>query len=111
LIVQDIADNKSIQRRTVPYSDEGPGAPPQYLTKDLLKLINKHTPHSRYCVVGESPIPLTLPHFSVLTKCDIYNIMIIGITMEDLYPEEDWNFVFGEGKYTTNIINCHYLIV
>jgi len=46
------------------------GTTQQFLTSDLLKLIGKELPDSGFCA--------------------------IGITMEDLYPEESWNFVFGE---------------
>jgi archaemetzincin len=44
----------------------------QLLTKDLLKLLSGRLPDDAY--------------------------MIIGITMEDLYPDPEWNFVFGQAS-------------
>jgi len=41
----------------------------QILTHDILKLLKKKLPEDAFC--------------------------ILGITMEDLYPDPDWNFVFG----------------
>lgn len=75
LILEDVAGNKSITRRPLPYSDKKP-APLQFLTRDLLKLIGMNLPASGYCA--------------------------IGITMDDLYPDEEWNFVFGEGILVLN---------
>ena len=42
----------------------------QLLTGDVLKLLKKRLPKDAYC--------------------------LLGITMEDLYPDESWNFVFGQ---------------
>jgi archaemetzincin len=41
----------------------------QLLTGDVLKLLKKRLPKDAYC--------------------------LLGITMEDLYPDDSWNFVFG----------------
>ena len=41
----------------------------QILTHDILKLLRNHLPQDAFC--------------------------ILGITMEDLYPDPNWNFVFG----------------
>lgn len=86
--MRDIASDKKITRRPLPYSDN-PHL--QYLTKDLLKLIGKNLPANGYCAVG--------------------------LTMEDLYPEDDWNFVFGQGTFpspspheTRNEISFHTFV-
>lgn len=42
----------------------------QYLTKDLLGMLGRKLPKDAYC--------------------------LLGVTMEDLYPDESWNFVFGQ---------------
>lgn len=44
----------------------------QLLTTDILALLRKHLPADGFC--------------------------ILGITMQDLYPEESWNFVFGQAS-------------
>lgn len=30
-------------------------------------------------------------------------VCMIGVTMEDLYPDENWNYVFGEASYTDRV--------
>jgi archaemetzincin len=49
----------------------------QYLSTDILKAMLGHVPKDAFCV--------------------------IGITMEDLYPEESWNFVFGQATYADRV--------
>jgi archaemetzincin len=49
----------------------------QYLTTDMQSLIKKRMPEDAFC--------------------------ILGVTMEDLYPDEKWNFVFGEAEPTARV--------
>jgi len=49
----------------------------QLLTGDLLDLLRRRLPADAFC--------------------------IIGITMEDLYPGESWNFVFGQASLTDRV--------
>jgi archaemetzincin len=49
----------------------------QYLSTDILKTMLAHVPKDAFCVVG--------------------------VTMEDLYPEESWNFVFGQATYADRV--------
>lgn len=44
----------------------------QYLTGDILRLLARKLPDDAYC--------------------------LLGITMQDLYPEDSWNFVFGQAS-------------
>ncbi len=50
---------------------------PQRLTGDLLKLLFQDIPSDAFCV--------------------------LGITMEDLYPEPSWNFVFGQASLSDRV--------
>jgi archaemetzincin len=49
----------------------------QYLTDDILSLLIERLPKDAFCLVG--------------------------VTMEDLYPEESWNFVFGQATYEDRV--------
>lgn len=49
----------------------------QYLTTDILKVMLGYVPKNAFCV--------------------------IGVTMEDLYPEDSWNFVFGQATYANRV--------
>ena len=49
----------------------------QYLTLDILKAMLGAVPRDAFCVVG--------------------------VTMEDLYPDESWNFVFGQAAYADRV--------
>jgi archaemetzincin len=44
----------------------------QFLTKDILQLLRRQLPTDAYC--------------------------LLGITMEDIYPDESWNYVFGQAS-------------
>ena len=49
----------------------------QYLTRDLLSLLGRKLPKDGYC--------------------------LLGVTMEDLYPHPDWNFVFGQATLSRRV--------
>lgn len=49
----------------------------QILTLDILTYLKKHSPADAFCM--------------------------LGITMEDLYPGEEWNFVFGQASQNSGI--------
>ena len=49
----------------------------QYLTRDLLALLRRKLPADGYC--------------------------LLGITMRDLYPEESWNYVFGQASLRSRV--------
>ncbi|HSI62202.1 MAG TPA: archaemetzincin, partial [Candidatus Saccharimonadia bacterium] len=68
-----LESNSAITRRT----REGEGGWVQYLSTDILKTLLGHVPKDAFCV--------------------------IGVTMEDLYPEESWNFVFGQATYADRV--------
>jgi archaemetzincin len=54
-----------------------PGGLVQFRTGDIFDVLKEHQPKDAFC--------------------------IIGVTMEDLYPDEKWNFVFGEATYTERV--------
>lgn len=70
-----LESNKAITRRTRDGTQDE--ALMQYLSTDILKAMFHHVPKDAFCV--------------------------IGITMEDLYPEESWNFVFGQATYADRV--------
>jgi archaemetzincin len=49
----------------------------QILTADILSILKKHIPSDAFCV--------------------------LAITMEDLYPEPSWNFVFGQASFRERV--------
>jgi len=49
----------------------------QFLTGDILRLLEDRLPRDAYCLVG--------------------------LTMDDLYPEESWNFVFGQASLARRV--------
>jgi len=49
----------------------------QILTLDVLVFLRQHMPKDAFCV--------------------------LAVTMEDLYPEENWNFVFGQASVNTGV--------
>jgi len=49
----------------------------QFRTEDIFEVLKARLPADAFCV--------------------------IGVTMEDLYPDERWNFVFGEASYTDRV--------
>lgn len=51
----------------------------QLLTKKLIKILKQNKPADGHC--------------------------IMGLTMTDLYPQESWNFVFGEAMYNTGVFS------
>lgn len=49
----------------------------QILTRDILRFLKRGLPHDAFCV--------------------------LAITMEDLYPEPSWNFVFGQASFRDRV--------
>jgi archaemetzincin len=49
----------------------------QLLTRDLLQIVHAHLPPDAFCM--------------------------IAVTMVDLYPDPDWNFVFGQASYRDRV--------
>ena len=49
----------------------------QYLTGDILSYLKRHVSKDAFC--------------------------LIGVTMEDLYPADSWNFVFGQATYKDRV--------
>lgn len=49
----------------------------QYLAQDILAYMEKRVPKDAYCVMG--------------------------ITLNDIYPGENWNFVYGWAKYKARV--------